>query len=365
MKTPLRTLLVSGLLAASLMAIAAPVKVETAGYVQGRYESAPGATGKQFNMTRALVASRIFATADTGVYLVAANTYKTNSPEVQYAYAFLIDGTMEYRAGMSTIPFGYENPCSSSRLITLERSKLSSTLFNNTATGGNASLDRGIFVNYTPKTGVGIQGAILNGTPYSIAADANANKNVLVRAFKPIAGGEVGASLYLGKSQTNSTMNRAGLDLTTIRGSYTIVSEVMGGKGSLKAGSATVPAVADIYQIDPATGLPATDFAGNKIVLIPGKAIVPAVAANNSSAYGGYVSVSRRAQGSDIAPYARLELTDTDANVNGKVYKAATLGVAYFVGPTAKISGQVIVEKNGAAKTTCNQFGLQYQVIFK
>ncbi|MEI6519594.1 MAG: hypothetical protein WCO98_06095 [bacterium] len=321
MRTPLRALLVSGLLAASLMAFAAPVKIETAGYVQGRYESAPGVTGKQFNMTRALVASRIFATADTGIYLVACNTYKTNSPELQYAYAFLIDGTMEYRAGMSTIPFGYENPSSASRLITLERSKISSVLFNNAAVGGNAALDRGVFVNYTPKTGIGIQGAIINGTPYSKAADSNANKNVLVRAFKPVAGGELGASLYVGKSETSSLMNRAGLDLTTIRGNYTIVSEIMAGKGSVPA-------------------------------------------AGNASAYGGYVSVQRRVQGSDIAPYARLELTDQNARVDGGLYKALTLGTAYFVGPTAKISGQVIVEKN-TGKTTFNQFGLQYQVIFK
>lgn len=322
MKTPLRTLLVSGLLAASLMAIAAPVKVETAGYVQGRYESAPGAAGKQLNMTRALVASRIFATADTGIYLVACNTYNKNAVELQYAYAFLIDGEMEYRAGMSTIPFGYENPSSASRLITLERSKISSVLFNNTNTGGNAALDRGVFVNYTPKEGIGVQGAIINGTPYSNAADANSNKNVMVRAFKPIAGGELGATVYVGKSEVGSLMNRAGVDMTTIRGNYTIVGEVMAGKGAVTTGA-------------------------------------------NTSAYGGYVSVSRREQGSDIAPYARLELTDTDANVDGKLYKAATLGVAYFVGPSAKISGQVIVEKNGAAKTTCNKFGLQYQVVFK
>ncbi len=321
MKTPLRTLLISGLLAVSLMANAAPVKVETSGYVQGRYESAPGSTGKQLNLNRALVASKVFATDKTGVFLVACNQYNTNTPELQYAYAFMIDGNLEYRAGLSTIPFGYENPISASRLITLERSKICSVLLKNTILGGNAGLDRGIFVNYTPKDGIGLQGAILNGTPYTKSSDANANKNVLVRVFKPIAGGELGASLYVGKSDANALMNRAGIDFSKVIGNYTIISEVMGGKGSIDSGS-------------------------------------------NESAYGGYVTVSRRAKDSDIAPYARLEAADQNANANGSIYKAATLGVAYFVAPTAKVSGQILVEKS-TEKTTCNKFGLQYQVTFK
>ena len=78
---------------------------------------------------------------------------------IQEAYAEYIYDDFQTRAGMSRIPFGYEVPLSSAKLITTERSQIMQTQIY------PFWCDRGAFAYYLPSTGANVSLGITDGQP--------------------------------------------------------------------------------------------------------------------------------------------------------------------------------------------------------
>ena len=304
------------------------MNLTTIGYLQGRFEdNLNGPKTNTFDIKRAALYMRAMVSDKVGATVFVANNPGTGNVEFQHAYVNYDSGVVEGRLGLSPVPFGYENPVTSCRLVTLERSEVSRALF------GPYALDRGAFAFYAPKTGFNYSLSVVNGTAYTTQTDPNNKKNLAGRVGYAIPGGEVGASIYEGTAPSaaagaaaNATANmqRYGLDLITVRGPYTVVSELIDGRG-------------DIVK-----GVSSTD------------------------ALGGYLTVAYRIPGTASQPYVRYDAFNPTVHTPGNYFQRATLGYSYFLNPTSKLSAEYQLMKGNMYNkpNIPNAFGLQYQVIF-
>jgi len=299
------------------MLYAAPAKISWVGYVQGRYDKGITTGVDSFQAKRYGVWLRIMQTEKVGATVFAAND-ANGKIELQHAYANYINGTLETRAGLSPVPFGYENPITSCKLITLERSLVSGNLI-----GPNA-LDRGVFLYYTPGNGLNASVALINGVPYNIVGtnDNNKEKNPVARIGYSIKGGEIGVSMIggtiAGNPAVGPTKDALGIDIETVQGPFTIVAEAIQGE----------------------IGTPLVD------------------------ANGGYLTVAYKANALN-QPYLRLETFDPNTDVDDNEIQRYTLGYSYFLSPTGKLSAEYQIIDDETVGNPANGYGLQYQVIFQ
>jgi hypothetical protein len=319
-------LIVACLLVLSIPVIAAPTKYAFSGYVQARatdtFSNPAGATAvSTFQVRRAYAYLR--ASVDehiTGTLLLAT----VPDAHIEHAYVEYAAKPMMYRAGLVPVPFGYEAPISSSRLVTLERSQITTDLFTKNAGGQLYFMDRGAFVYYLPGKGINVSAAVVDGLPVnngitttaSATNDNNENKPVVARVGYYIPGGEIGLSAFNG--------NRVTTLATT-----TLTAPVGGGTVT----STAVPAAStylNAYALDLETQRGPLSLLAEAV-----KAKEGAV-----SKSGGYVTVAYRAKGSASQPYLRYDIMDANTDTPNNSFSRITAGYAYFLTPTTKLSGE-------------------------
>lgn len=312
------TLLVSLLalfVVASLPLYAAPMKWSLGGYVQARFNDQLGenAVVPDPKAPSTLLDTRpsllVRATDEEHVFLqFFISSIPGTSPEFQHAFAEYQAKPYYVRLGLSPIPFGYENPISSCRLITMERSKISADLI------GKKGLDRGLFGYYLPGKGLNASVGIVNGEDYTASADTNNVKNAVARVGYSIPGSEIGVSAIVGKDAADATFNRYGVDLLTKQGDFTILSEYITGKsGAVKES-------------------------------------------------GAYLTAAYKPASWIIEPYARYDFANTkDAD---KDYSRITVGGGYYLNPTSKVSVEFQSTSDDANPDLDGNIAAQYQIIF-
>jgi hypothetical protein len=300
-----RTSLVGWLMLATfclaLASVAAP-KFMVTGYVQGRAGDRIGSQGSPavstFELRRAYMYVR--ASVDehvTGALLLAMQP----TTRVEHAYAEYAAKPHMVRLGLVPLPIGYEIPLSSSRLVTLERSQIVSDLIVKSAGAEIYFFDRGLFYYYGTGKGINVAVAAVNGRPVenaganegTLTKDNNDGKPIVGRVGYSLKGGEVGASIYTGTRTVggaNSKLTLYAADLALNRAPFTLIAEAMKAK----------------------------DGGVDK--------------------NGGYVTVAYRPADWNLQPYARVDVEDANADTPNNSYSRLTLGTAYFLNPTSKVS---------------------------
>jgi hypothetical protein len=333
-----RLAVVLSVLVIAATAWTAPMTWKIGGYVQARYtetfgeidfpvSSATDNTPGTFLNTRPSVLIR--ATDSEHVFLQFFFSSRNGLDfEVQHAFAEYQTTPLNIRAGLSPIPFGYENPITSAALVTTERSQISNELI------GPFALDRGVFAFYR-STGVFVVNPIpaepgtfnagiaaVNGEPFITGSDTNNTKNIIGRVGYFIPNGEIGVSLYNGKGTgvVPATMDRFGADLQWRSGPFTAIAEFIRGE----------------------TGSVTSD--------------------------GGYLTVGYRpiADGtpSRIMVYLRGDIADRNSDVAGDYFSRGTAGVSYYLNPTSKLQAEVENINDQLNPDLSGRMTLQYQIIF-
>lgn len=269
----------------ALPALAAPAIFAFNGYVQGRFSETIGApTPDSFEAKRAYVALRATIDPNYSAYLLVSGF---NTVSVLEAYAEYTDAPFSARLGLSRVPFGYEIPLSSSRLITLERSEVIQDLVY------PYTFDRGVFAYYQPKSGFTGALALTNGEPVGIPRDDEENKTLIARLGHAIPGGQLGASIYNGREPgagVTADLELVGVDAQWASGPFTVLSEyVTGSRGTA----------------DP---------------------------------NGGYLTVAYRQADSRLQPYLRYDSYDRDSNLPNRDFTRYTTGVNYFPNPATRLT---------------------------
>jgi len=249
--------------------------------------------------------------------------------EAQHAFAEYRTTPYNIRAGLSPIPFGYENPITSAALITTERSQVSNELI------GPFALDRGVFAFYR-STGVFVANpipvqpgtfnagiAVVNGEPFVVGnSDTNNTKNVIARVGYFIPNGEIGASVYQGDGTgaVPGTMNRFGADLQWRQGAITALAEYLRGETGSVTGD------------------------------------------------GGYITVAYRPMAgeapSKIMVYLRGDISDRNTDVAGDYFSRGTAGVSYYLNPTSKLQAEAETIDDQLNPNLTGRITFQYQIIY-
>jgi hypothetical protein len=266
---------------------AAAPAVTVNGYVQARAMEALGdkVTPRfSFGVQRAyvLVSAKINdeVTARVTTKQVASDT-GLNIIEAWGQYA---KGAYAIKAGLVGVPFGYESPLSSSKLITLERSAVSM------AQVYPYTFDRGIVASYTSKFGPVANLAIVNGEKLATAANTDNTVNMALRVSDATKFGTWGVSMSDGK----------------ISGLYNFV---VGADYQGKVGPATV----QIEALQAKNG--------------------------NVTSNGGYVTVACAPKLlPNTQPYVRYDVYNKDFKASGDYFQRLTLGANYQLNPATKLT---------------------------
>lgn len=303
-----RSTLVGLLMLASLFltlaAFAAPTKWMVTGYVQGRVgdrlDTQGSPTVSTFELRRAYMYVR--GSVDehvTGVLLLAMQP----TTRVEHAYAEYANKPYMVRVGLVPIPFGYEIPLSSSRLITLERSQIVSDLMAKNAGTDIYFFDRGAFVYYLPGKGLNVSAALVNGMPVENSSakegaytkDITEGKPIIARIGTTIPGGEAGVSYYGGNriipgATPLNRLNFYAIDVETNRGPFTLLLEAMAGNDGL------------------------------------------------AEKRGGYLTVAYRKNGSNCQPYLRYDMEDQNVDTPNNNFSRFTVGNNFYLNPSTKLT---------------------------
>lgn len=319
---------------ASLLAIAAaastfaanptpPVKWFVSGYIQPRFtlvngSSTSGITNSTFDVKRYSLFVR--AQLDPHISAVVTPSGLPNTSLLE-AYGEYADKTYSARLGLSRIPFGYESPLGSNKLITLERSQVVSQLL----VVPGLWYDRGAYVYVKPVDKLNIAAGVANGASTSTAQDPNNGKNVVARVgYQVLPKTIVGISYYDGTvAQTNNgsyvtgthiDAQRIGADLEATAGQFQIISEALLGKNG---------------DVD---------------------------------AKGGYVTVAYT-QGK-TQPYVRYDVYDPNTDTANNSFERWTGGVGYYVTPNAKLSLEYEAINDDTQPNLNGRLTTQYQISF-
>lgn len=319
--TPLvRVSLLLGAIAMGMLCLpteAAPMKWTLGGYLQARLTDTLGQPNSPSTFQDKRASLLVRATDEEHIFLQLFVSGE-DTFQIQHAFVEYYDKAFHGRLGLAPIPFGYENPVTSAKLITTERSQVSNRLI------GPFALDRGAYAIYLPAKGFNISTAVVNGQPVGVKADTNDTKNIVARLGYMLKSGEVGVSMYNGKNTLGAgalKMDRIGFDILTKQGPFTFISEVMTGKDGLAAGG-------DVDSI------------------------------------GGYVTAAYRRQGSRSEPYIRLDVFDPNKDAGGDYFSRGTFGYSHYLNPTSKIQAEYETIEDNLSPLTDGRVTFQYQIIF-
>lgn len=362
---PTRLFILIGMLAVvlSLPSWSAPMKVMVGGYIQPRFTDTfghpNGGATSTFLALRPSVLIR--ATDDEHIFAQLFVQGKGNEDtfQIQHAFVDYFDKAYRARLGLSAIPFGYENPVTSSKLITTERSQASNELI------GGFALDRGLFGYYLPGKEFNFSLGVINGQPVSVTRDNTETKNFVGRVGYTIPGGEVGVSAYVGKglpyfalpvgytfpgvtNPANQTItfdetNRFGFDLQTKQGPFTILAEIISAQQEL-----TVTEIG----IEPAD----TTKSADQVVIFSETA--------TENPIGGYLTVAYRVPDTASEPYVRYDLLQRDIPGLSSDFNRITLGYIHWLSPTAKVQAEYEKIDDDLNAGLDGRATLQYQVVF-
>lgn len=235
----------------------------------------------------------------------------SNSPEFQHAFAEYQMNPYFIRLGLSPIPFGYENPITSCKLITMERSEVSRVLI------GRKALDKGLFAYYMPASSFNLSAGVVNGEDYNVASDSNNKKNIVACfGYKLPMFGDLGASLITGQNSgfpAGLCYIRYGVDAEGKILGATVVAEYIWGK--------------DV----------------------------------SAQSKGGYATAAYMLPGTKFEPYARYDAFNP---ASGLDFKRGTFGLGYYVNPSSKISAEYQSIDDQANTDVDGTMAFQYQIIF-
>jgi hypothetical protein len=280
-------------------------KLEWSGYVQGRFtdvigkmQASPTPADTNFDVKRAYLNLRATVGDHFGATILVTGQPKTMVVE---AFVDYIDNPYQARLGLSRITYGYETGLSSTKLITLERSKAISDLVYTPFL-----YDRGAFVYYKPAVGFNLALAIVNGNPPDVSTDPNEAKNLDGRFGYRSKGFDIGVSAYTGKLAYNTkgekldiplSADRFGFDVEYINGPIVLLSELIYGEDS---------------QLDGPT----------------------------IKRQGGYVTVGYRLPKSKFMPYLRYDWYDRDLdnNISADDFSRVTMGVNCYVNTFTRLT---------------------------
>jgi len=220
-------------------------------------------------------------------YNTIAYTSNPDKPLILEAYAEYILNDFQAKAGMVRIPFGYEVPLSSAKLITTERSQIMQTQLY------PFGFDRGVFAYYLPSKVFNASLAVTDGQPEdNNAVTVTEKKNTMGRFGVLIPGGQLGVSGYTGHNPIDPTckFNFVGVDLEEKYGPFTLLSEgLRGSNGTTKP-------------------------------------------------EGGYATLAFQRKNSASQPYVRYDIYTPDkTNYTGVYFHRITGGMNYFLNPTSKL----------------------------
>jgi|GEM_PF-2427918 len=146
-------------------------------------------------------------------------------PYLNEAYAEYTRLSWQARLGLVRLPFGYEMPLSSAKVIPLERAKVITSLFSS-----KRDYDRGLFVYHTGDTRQ-IAVAVTNGANVGTTADIDANKAIAARVSQQVGAVNIGISGYTGTyAATGKRMSRLGTDLQLPLASWLLLAEAIAGR---------------------------------------------------------------------------------------------------------------------------------------
>ncbi len=316
------------LLAVALPLSAAPMKWTLGGYLQARLTEdlgtpASGAsTPSTFSDTRPSILVR--ATDDKPLFLQFFFSKPAGDTlEVQHAFAEYRAAPYAARLGLMPVPFGYENPVTSSALITTERSRASQAMI------GPFGIDRGFTATYRNPNGLNLAAGVFNGQPYTVSRDDNSDKVIAARAGYTLKNGEIGLSYYTGDAPgatAPADVDRFGLDAMFKLSNVTILAEYFTGEGDLITETPT------------------------NFVVDDGK--------------GGYLTVAYRKPGTAFMPYIRFDTLDPQDNVDGDSFNRITGGVSYYLNETSKIQLEFESINDDLNPDLDGRYTAQYQIIF-
>jgi len=288
-------------------------KWQLSGLMQGRASYSDGTTGStgvsdDLSVRRAELS--VLATVDEHTSACVTLECATST--------FLLEGFAQYkwtnekvRLGLNAVPFGYENPLGSSKLITLERSQVTQILLE-----PKMQFDRGLFY-YTSVGNANLGIGLVNGASVTTGNDGNRKKNTVARIGYALKDGEIGASVYDGSDDvTNATMNRKGFDLYFGVQSTTLIGEYIEGKdGMIKS-------------------------------------------------KGGYLTIAYRKSDSEIQIFGRYDQFDPDTNQSTDNFKRFTCGVNRYLNDYTKFTLQYENIDDKLSPGLNGKFSTQLQVSF-
>lgn len=288
-----------------------PVAFTFNGYVQGRFSDVLGdnTSASTFEVKRAYVnlLAQLGPRVSATLMVSGAPTTEVKEAYGQYNFA----PSFKARLGLVRIPFGYEIPLSSARLITLERSQAFNKLL------ADFTFERGLFTYYNPlNSRLSLQAAVVNGTPTSTPADTNDAKNIVARLGYTLTGGQIGASIYNGEGPDGTTMDRAGVDVVKKAGEFTVIGEAITGK------TGTV------------------------------------------DANGAYVTLAYQKKGSAWQPYARYDTYDPNTDQGNDTFHRATIGTNYYLTDNTRLTAEYQAIDDETPGSSDGFVGVQYQVSF-
>jgi len=331
-------------LLSALPAMSAPTVFLINGYIQGRYTQTVGEestnlfTTENFDAKRSYVWIHAGVDQHIGAVLMVGGTVTQpgmtkSDVEVQEAYAEYVNKAYQGRLGLSRIPFGYEVPLSSAKLITTERSWALTKLVYPQA------FERGAYGYYLPKTGLNVSLGVTNGEAANVTFNPTTHKNALGRVGYTLASGQqFGVSFYTGHNPypvvtdaTGKTLNIEKLNLIALDaevpvGPFTIISEyVQGTQGEAK-------------------------IAGNVV--------------DNAKPRGGYLTLAYQKDKSPYQPYARYDFFQPDKNIEAIDVQRATAGINYLLTPGSKVTLEYELIRDDQQPNLDGRGTVQYQVAF-
>ncbi|HEX2950103.1 MAG TPA: porin [Armatimonadota bacterium] len=281
-------------------------------------------TNSSFTVPRACIAVSKRLNRQIGV---SALLHAVPNPHLMEAYAMYTTDVAEARFGLSRIPFGYEAPLSSAKLITLERSEVTRRLIEPFA------YDRGAYLTYRPDGPWSIAAGIVNGSTAQTSTDPDERKNVTAHIQYTRDTLNVGASAYAGTLPTDTDACceqetdkpagppenawRYGADAELIYGRLTAIGEVL---------------IGDTGGI---------------------------------TARGGYLTVAYHTPNNRYLPYCRVEQYDPNTAIDGDRFRRVTLGCRrYLSSPSARVSIEYALTDNRLHPKQNDSLTGQYEIIF-
>lgn len=328
-------LAIAAVLISALPSQSAPTKWMISGYVQGRYTQTIGEEGnpplafptETFNVNRAYINMHAAIDDHIGANIMIGGVPKA---VVYEAYGEYIANPFQARLGLSRVPYGYEVPLSSARLITTERAQVSQKLV------APYTFDRGIFGYYLPGKGFNVSLGVTNGRPTDLTTVAPANqvenntkKTFIGRLGAYVLNGQLGVSLYTGANPgvlnaPERNLNVWDVDFETTQGPFTLISE---------------------YQ----QGTSGADVGATSIVTKP---------------RGGYATLAYQHTNSPSQPYLRYDAYDPNRDAVNDYFQRWTAGYNYYLNPASKITGEYESISDKLQPELKGRFTAQYQVMF-